>query len=73
MSEKFQELVDHVKGKHLHIATHWDCDGVTSGAILYHLLKPHAGKITTISKGDVFQIFNKDCPAEADVIICSDI
>lgn len=73
MSPKFKQLIDLTKGKHVHIATHWDCDGVTSGAILYHLLKPHAGKLTTISKGDVFQVFERDCPSEAEVIICSDI
>lgn len=69
----FSKLVAHVKDKHVHIATHWDCDGVTSGALLYHLLKPHAKKITTISKGEVFEVLQQDVPSEADIVICSDI
>lgn len=67
---KLQELVTNKK---VHIATHWDCDGVASGALLYHLLKNHAESITTIAKGDVFEILNKDVPNDAQIIICSDI
>ena len=68
-----EKLVALCKGKNVHIATHWDCDGVTSGALLFHLLKPYAKRLSTVSKGDVFLIYAKDCPNDADIIICSDI
>lgn len=68
-----EKLLALCKGKNVHIATHWDCDGVTSGALLFHLIKPYAKRMSTISKGDVFLIHAKDCPADADIIICSDI
>ncbi|HLP80169.1 MAG TPA: DHH family phosphoesterase [Acidobacteriota bacterium] len=70
LKERFLSLIS---GKKVHIATHWDCDGVTSGGLLYHIVKPHAASVTTISKGDVFLILPQDVPADADIIICSDI
>lgn len=66
-------LISLVKGKRLALMTHWDADGITSGALLYHLLKPHAASIFTSSQGDVFLIEQKDVPEDAEVIICSDI
>jgi single-stranded DNA-specific DHH superfamily exonuclease len=67
------ELIAHVTNKHVHIATHWDCDGVSSGALLFHLIKQHAHTVTTISKGEEFLIYNRDIHPDADIIICSDI
>jgi single-stranded DNA-specific DHH superfamily exonuclease len=61
------------KGKNVFIGTHWDCDGVCSGALLYHLLKPHAKSIKTLSKGTVFEVNASDIKGEYDIIVISDI
>ena len=66
-------IIQHCQGKRVHIATHWDCDGVCSGGLLYHFLKPHVASITTISKGDVFSVEPHDIPPGTDITICSDI
>lgn len=68
-----KKLLDIVRGKDVFLATHWDCDGVTSGALLYHLIKNEAKNIRTLSKGDVFLISPQDITGEPEVIICSDI
>ncbi|MFT7615593.1 MAG: single-stranded DNA-specific DHH superfamily exonuclease [Candidatus Woesearchaeota archaeon] len=68
-----QKIRDLTRGKHLHIATHWDCDGVATGGLLYHILKDGPSKITTTSRGEVFLVQPHDVPPEADIIICSDI
>ena len=73
MTQAYERLMALTKDKHVHIATHWDCDGVSSGALLYHIVKENAAKVTTISKGEEFLIYPSDCPPEADIIICSDI
>ena len=57
---KKQKLISLVKDKKVMIATHWDADGVTSGALLYHIIKGHAKEIHTISKGEVFRIRKED-------------
>ncbi len=67
------KIIDIVKGKAVHIATHWDADGVTSGALVYHLIKPYVKIITKISKGKTFLIEPEDVEPEAEVIICTDI
>jgi hypothetical protein len=59
--------------KHIHIATHWDADGVASGALLYHHLKQHAASITTSSTGEVFEVLPSQIPPTAQLVICSDI
>ncbi|MBI5390350.1 hypothetical protein HZB02_02585 [Candidatus Woesearchaeota archaeon] len=68
-----KHLLSLVKGKQVSLATHWDCDGVVSGALMYHLLKKEADAMQTISKGDVFLIHEKDINPHADVIVCVDI
>ncbi len=73
MNEKLSKLISLVKGKEVFIAAHWDADGVSSGALIYHLIKAHAKKITTLSKGEVFRVEKKDIRGKPDVIICTDI
>jgi hypothetical protein len=70
MLKKLLELVD---GKKVFLGTHWDADGIASGAILYHLIKKKAKSIRTVSKGDVFMIEAKDIPEKTDIVICTDI
>ncbi|MFH0752321.1 MAG: DHH family phosphoesterase [archaeon] len=67
------KLIDIIRGKHVHIATHWDADGVTSGALIYHLIKPYVKDITKISKGKTFLVEPDDVKSNAEVIICTDI
>jgi hypothetical protein len=67
------KFLDTIKGKKVFLATHWDCDGVTSGAILYHLIKDKCDITGTNSKGMVFRIDEKDIKSEYDVILVSDI
>ncbi len=75
MESKLNELVALVKDKKVFLATHWDADGISSGALIYHLLKQHVKEIKTISKGDVFQVKKEDLGEDIkyDVIICTDI
>ena len=72
-SNKRHKLQQLVKDKTVHLVCHWDADGVTSGAILYHLIKKHAKHIYTLSKGDVFSVFPEDVSDDAEIIICADI
>ena len=67
------KILDLVNGKNVFIATHWDADGITSGAMLYHSLKNHAKSIRTLSKGKVFRIEDSDIPEDADIVICADV
>ena len=71
--EKRDALINLVKGKDVFMGTHWDADGVTSGALIYHMIKKHAKSIQTLSKGDVFVIAKEDVPGNPDIIICTDI
>ena len=75
MANKLDNIISIIKGKNVFIATHWDADGVCSGALLYHLLKSHSKNIKTISKGEVFRIRKEDITEEFkwDYIICTDI
>jgi len=66
-------LIKLVEGKHVQICCHWDVDGVCSGAMLYHILKPYASKITTSTKGKPFLITTEDVDKDAAIIICTDI
>jgi single-stranded DNA-specific DHH superfamily exonuclease len=70
MLKKLLELVD---GKNVFLGTHWDADGIASGAIIYHLIKKKAKSVKTISKGDVFLIMGDDVPEKTDIVICTDI
>ena len=77
-TENLDKLISLVKDKNVFLATHWDCDGVTSGALLYHLIKDHAKSIATLSKGDVFLVTPEDIEQNTkenmpDIIICTDI
>jgi len=72
-SEKLAKLLSVVKDKDVFLASHWDCDGVTSGALIYHLIKDHAKSVETISKGDIFIVSPEDVKGKPDVIICADI
>lgn len=67
------KLIELVRGKEVHIATHWDADGVTSGALIFHLVSPYAKSITKISKGKTFLVEPEDSNPNAGVIICTDI
>ncbi|MFA6089646.1 MAG: DHHA1 domain-containing protein [Candidatus Woesearchaeota archaeon] len=68
-------LLELVKDKKIILATHWDADGVSSGAMVYHLIKNHIKEINTISKGEVFLITPKDIEKfeDYDYVICVDI
>jgi len=68
-----KKFLEQIKGKHVFLGTHWDADGIASGAIIYHLIKDQAKSVKTISKGDVFLIEGKDVPEKTDVVICTDI
>ena len=70
MLKQFLRLVD---GKKVFLATHWDADGVTSGALIYHTIKNKAKSVKTISKGKVFRIDPEDIPPETEIVICTDI
>ena len=69
MQEKIIELV---KDKRVKLCCHWDADGVTSGALIYHLIKSHAKGISTLSKGMEFEVKPEDV-GDAEVVICADI
>ncbi len=71
--EKRDKLRKLVEGKKVFLATHWDADGVTSGALVYHLIKPFAKEIETVSKGETFLVNKEDVKGDPDVIICTDI
>lgn len=68
-----EKILSLVKGKKVFLATHWDADGVTSGALIYHLIKPVAKEVETLSKGETFLINNEDVRGNPDIIICTDI
>jgi hypothetical protein len=68
-------LLKLVSGKKIILATHWDADGVSSGAMVYHLIKNQAKQIKFISKGEIFLITPKDIEhlGDYDYVICIDI
>lgn len=68
-----QKLLTIVKGKKVQLCTHWDADGITSAAIIYHLIKKDAKSITTKTKGMPFLITKEDIGKEIEVVICTDI
>ncbi len=68
-----KELLNLVRGKRVFIATHWDADGISTGAMLYHTLKNHAANIRTLSKGKIFRIEGSDIPHDVDYVICTDV
>ena len=55
------------------LCCHWDADGVTSGAMIYHLIRDIVGSVSTISKGKRFVIEKEDIDDDCDVVICVDI
>ena len=69
----YKSLIKAVKDKKVHIAAHWDADGVSSGAIIYHLIKDHTKSISYHSKGEVFLVENSEIDKDADLVICTDI
>ena len=66
-------LIRHIRGKKVFLGTHWDADGVCSGALIYHLIKDHAKEVQTASKGELFLIQKEDIKGNPDIIICTDI
>ncbi len=73
MSEKLEKLRCLVKDKTVMLVCHYDADGVTSGAMIYHLIKDYAKEINTLSKGLVFRVEPEDIEGDPDVIITVDI
>lgn len=69
MEERLKEVV---RGKKVQLCCHWDADGVSSGAMIYHLIRNEAD-IKTISKGKPFLIEKKDINNDTEIIICVDI
>ncbi len=72
-SPRLEELLSLVAGKRVSLITHWDADGVSSGALLYHLIRAHAESVFTSSKGDVFSVGLDDIGENPDIVICTDI
>ncbi len=72
-NEKLRKLISLVKGKDISLITHWDADGVTSAAVVYHLIHDYAKSVHTSSKGDVFLVEKKDLEGNPDMIISVDI
>jgi single-stranded DNA-specific DHH superfamily exonuclease len=70
MLNKFLSLIE---GKNVFLATHWDADGVSSGAMIYHTIQNKANSVKTISKGTVFRIDKEDVPEGSEIVICTDI
>ncbi len=70
---KKKELLSLVKDKKVFLACHWDADGVSSGAMLYHLIKDHCKITGLVSKGDTFEINMEDIKGNPDLVICADI
>lgn len=68
-----KRLIAMVSGKKVQICGHWDADGVSSAAMLYHFLKPHCVSIKTLTKGNPFFIAKEDIEPSAEVIVCTDI
>ncbi len=71
--ENYSKLISNVNDKKVFLGTHWDADGVTSGALIYHMIKNQAKSIKTLSKGLTFQIEPEDMDEEYDVVIATDI
>ncbi len=68
-----QELISMVKGKKVQVCGHWDTDGVASAALMYHIIKPYAKNIKTMTKGKPFLIETEDIEEETEVVVCADI
>lgn len=71
--EEINNLINLVRDKKVDLISHWDCDGVTSGSIIYKIIKPYAKSINKKTKGEIFIVEKKDTNEESDVIICVDI
>ena len=71
--EEISKIIGLVSGKNVSLVAHWDCDGVTSGAIIYHLIKDFAKSITIKTKGEVFSVEENDIEKNADIAVCVDI
>lgn len=67
------KLIGLVKGKNVQLCGHWDADGVTSVALIYHLIKPYCTELRTFTKGKPFQILPDDVDENSDIVICTDI
>ncbi|MEM1988920.1 MAG: DHH family phosphoesterase [Candidatus Woesearchaeota archaeon] len=68
-----KQFIETVKNKNVFIATHWDADGVSSGAIIYHFIKRYSNITGLLSKGVVFRINDEDLNDNYDLVIVSDI
>jgi len=68
--EKLKEVI---RGKRVKLCCHWDADGVTSGAMIYHLIREEVSEIRTLSKGKKFSVDKEDVEDDIDVVICVDI
>lgn len=66
-------FIDTIKGKKVLIIAHWDCDGVCSGAMLYHIVKEHANHVSYKTLGEQFYIPKEEFRDEYDYIICVDM
>ncbi|MEM2115727.1 MAG: DHHA1 domain-containing protein [Candidatus Woesearchaeota archaeon] len=68
-----ENLIDIIKDKKLYISTHWDADGVSSGALIYHFFKKFSNITGFSSKGLVFRINKEDILSDYDYVVVSDI
>jgi len=68
-----ENLKKFVKNKVVTIAGHYDCDGLTSAALIYHTIKTWARKVNFVSKGLPYSVMTEDLPKGTEKIICTDI
>ncbi len=73
LMELKEKLLSIVRGKKVQICTHWDADGISSAAIIYHLIREDAKSIITKTKGIPFLIDPDDIDKDVEVVICTDI
>ncbi|MBN2880712.1 DHH family phosphoesterase [Candidatus Woesearchaeota archaeon] len=69
----FNKIIELVKDKTVSLVSHWDCDGVTSGALIYHAIKNEPKKIYAKTKGEVFSVMPQDVEEDSEIVICIDI
>ncbi len=66
-------FIDVICNKKIKIIAHWDCDGVCSGAILYHYLQNHSKSISYKTLGEQFYIPKEEFTDEFDYFVCVDM
>ena len=71
--EMLNKLRNIVKDRIVQIVSHWDTDGITSAALVYHLIRDYAKKIYTKTKGKPFLVEEEDINEDAELLVAIDI